>query len=98
MLAFQLFCRLWPLPRLMVTTQLLVPLTEHVTLTRSVPDSPVLTSTRRAAPPPPPPHPAPLPGAPPPRQEALGRLLLPLRQTVMPKLLPLPFGVAVRVP
>src|SRR5690606_39814106 len=32
MLAFQLFCRLWPPLRLMVTTQLLLPLTEKFTL------------------------------------------------------------------
>src|SRR5690606_21180614 len=86
MLAFQLFCRVWPLPRLMVTTQLLVPLTEKFTLNRSDHDSPGLTLTVQPPPPPPPPGggwlspPPPPPAAPP----AVGVLLVPLRQTVLP--------------
>src|SRR5262245_14832042 len=85
--ACQLFCRVWlPLSR-MVAVQGLVLRTVKFTLNRSLQDWPALTLTVQLPPPPPPPV----------EQVAVGRLLLPLRQTVMPKLLPLPFGVAVRV-
>src|SRR5262245_20543007 len=56
-LAFQLFCRLWPLPRLMVTVQSVLPLTARFTLNRSDHSSALVTLTVHPLLPPPPPPP-----------------------------------------
>ena len=99
-LAFQEFCRLWEPLRLIRTVQLLLPLTDRLTLNRSPHSSARLTDTV---------HPLDVGGGlvgvvvggavvPLALQDAVGNELLPFFITVMPKLLPAPFGVALTVP
>src|SRR5215468_9445664 len=78
---FQLLWMLWLPFNLMVTTQLLVPLTERLTLKRSDHDWPGLTLTLQLPPPVPPvvgPPPPPVVGPPPPEPSLTVRLELPL--------------------